>query len=761
MALLLTLIVLSVVGASRAQGFPDCVGGPLASNAVCDTSLGHVERARALVEELTVPEMINNTVHTAPGVPRLGLPPYNWWSEALHGVAASPGVAFTAPGQEFSSATSFPMPINMGAAFDDDLMLAVGNVTSTEARAFNNAGRAGLDYWTPNINPFKDPRWGRGAETPGEDPLHASRYVRALVEGLQGGIDPPALKVAADCKHWAAYDLEDWGGVERYAFDAAVAPRDLAEYYAPPFRSCVRDARAASVMCSYNAVNGVPACASPFLLHTVLRGAWGLAEDRWVTSDCDAVANVYDPHGYTEDFVNASAVSLKAGTDLDCGTTYAQYLPEAYDRGLIDEEDLKGALTRLYASLVWLGYFDAPASQPYRQISWADVNTPEAQALAYTAAVESFVLLKNDGTLPITDTATSVALIGPMANASAVQLQGNYNGVAPFAISPLQGLVDAGFNVTYILGTNVTGNDADDLDAAVAVAQAADVVIYVGGIDSTVEKETLDRLEISWPDNQLALINALKEAGTKPLVIVQMGGGQLDDTPLKSDSVNAILWAGYPGQSGGSAIADTITGKVAPAGRLSITQYPADYVNEVDMTDMNLRPDESTGNPGRTYKWYTGTPVYPYGYGLHYTNFSLAWASDAPKACYNVQDATSGASGFVDLVPLDTFKVAVTNDGSVASDYVALLFVSTQAGPAPAPIKELVAYARAANVQPGASVEVELEVTLGALARSDESGDASLYPGDYTLTLDYDGALSVAIELCGDAELVAEWPKDD
>lgn len=486
----------------------------------------------------------------------------------------------------------------------------------------------------------------------------------------------------------------------------------------------------------------------------------GVVVDRWVTADCDAVGNVYDPHAYTEDFVNGSAVSLKAGADLDCGTTYAEYLPEAFDRGLIVEEDLKGALTRLYASLVWLGYFDPAENQPYRQISWADVNSPEAQALAYQAAVEGMVLLKNDGTLPLTNATASLALIGPMANATATQMQGNYNGVAPFIISPMQGFQDAGYNVTYVLGTNVTGHDADDLDAALAAAEAADMVIYVGGIDATVEKEALDRLNITWPENQLALISALEEVG-KPLIVVQMGGGQLDDTDLKeSSSVNAILWAGYPGQSGGTAIADTVIGTVAPAGRLPITQYPASYVDEVDMTDMTLRPDESTGSPGRTYKWYTGTPVYPYGYGLHYTNFSVAWSGTPDDACYDIQDVVGAASGYLDLAPLDTFTVTVTNEGAVASDYVVLLFVSTQAGPAPAPIKELVGYARVANVQPGASVDVDLEVTLGAISRADENGDASLYPGEYELTLDYDGALSLTFELCGDSELVAEWPRE-
>jgi beta-D-xylosidase 4 len=243
----------------------------------------------------------------------------------------------------------------LGATFDDELIKEVATVISTEARAFNNAGRSGLDYFTPNINPFKDPRWGRGQETPGEDPYHISRYVYQLIDGLQGGIDPRYWKTIADCKHFAAYDLEDWKDHPRYGFNAVVTRQDLAEYYLPPFQACVRDAKVASVMCSYNAVNGVPACANPYLLQTILREEWGFNDDgRWVTSDCDAIHNVYADHHYTEDYVNAAAVSLKAGTDVNCGWpgVFTEYLPTAYNQSLVKREDLEKAVARLYSSLV-------------------------------------------------------------------------------------------------------------------------------------------------------------------------------------------------------------------------------------------------------------------------------------------------------------------------------------------------------------------------------------------------------------------------
>jgi beta-D-xylosidase 4 len=241
----------------------------------------------------------------------------------------------------------------MGSAFDDPLIKAVADVVSTEARAFSNIGRAGLDFWTPNINPFRDPRWGRGQETPGEDPFHISQYVFNLIQGLQGGIDPANYKVVADCKHFAAYDLENWNGNSRKSFNAIVTPQDLSEFYLPPFQSCVRDAKVASVMCSYNSVNGVPSCANSYLLQTLLRDYWGFNDiGRWVTADCDAVDNIFSTHKYTADYPHAVADALKAGTDLDCGSTYTTYLPAAFNQTLITRDDLQRSVVRLFSSLV-------------------------------------------------------------------------------------------------------------------------------------------------------------------------------------------------------------------------------------------------------------------------------------------------------------------------------------------------------------------------------------------------------------------------
>ncbi|KZT29804.1 glycoside hydrolase family 3 protein [Neolentinus lepideus HHB14362 ss-1] len=745
---------------AQAYSFPDCTAAPLLGNAVCDLTLDPITRARAIIDEFTVPELINNTVNTSPGVPRLGLPPYQWWSEALHGVANSPGVNFSTSGP-FSYATSFPQPIIMGAAFDDPLIVAIGTVVSTEARAFNNYGRAGLDFWTPNINPFKDPRWGRGQETPGEDPYHLSQYVYSLIQGLQGGLDPePYFRVAATCKHFAGYDMEDWNGNVRYGFNAIITEQDLSEYYFPSFQSCVRDAKVSSVMCSYNAVNGIPSCASTYLLQNVVREFWGLTEDRWITSDCDAVDNIYTPHNYTATLAEAVADAMNAGTDIDCGTTYSEALPDAYAQGLVSETQLYNALVRQYASLVRLGYFDPAEIQPYRQLGWSAVNTPQAQILAYTAAVEGIVLLKNDGTLPLTSSIKNIALIGPWANAT-TSMQGNYQGIAPYLISPLMAAQAAGYSVTYVFGTNITSNDTSGFAAAVAAANAADAVIYAGGTDETVEREEVDRYNITWPGNQLDLIAELQQVG-KPFVVVQFGGGQVDDTVLKGNaSVNALVWAGYPGESGGTALFDILSGKFAPAGRLPITQYPADYVNQVAMTDMTLRP--SATNPGRTYKWYSGTPIYEFGYGLHYTTFELSWLVE-PSGTYNIQtlvQQTGLLSPYLDHAPFGTFNVLVRNTGAVLSDYVTLLFVSGTYGSTPYPNKQLVSYTRLHALPASYGISVaSLTVTLGSLARADSYGNMWLYPGNYTFTVDTPGLISSEFELTGIATQITTFPQE-
>lgn len=747
------LLALSFLSSTLAEDvFPDCASGPLSKLAICDTSRDPIARARSLVAAMTLEEKINNTRFDSPGLPRLGLPAYNWWSEALHGVADSRGVHFADSG-EFSYATSFPSPIGLGSAFDDELVKQVATVISTEARAFGNTGHGGLDYWTPNINPFKDPRWGRGQETPGEDALHTSRYVYHLIDGLQGGIGPAHPKIVATCKHFSAYDLEDWNGIERYAFDAIVSSQDLAEYYLPPFKTCTRDAKVDAVMCSYNSLNGIPTCADPWLLQTLLREHWKWeAPGHWVTGDCGAIQNIYADHHYAADGAHAAAAALNAGTDLDCGDVFPRFLGKAAEQGLFSNRTLDRALTRLYSSLVKLGYFDPADDQPYRSIGWKDVSTSEAEKLAYQATVEGLVLLKNENTLPLKKNGT-VALIGPYANAT-TQMQGNYYGFPKHLRTLLWGASQAGFKVRYVSGTDIDSNSTEGFDDAISAAKSADFVIYAGGIDNDIEAESKDRTTIVWPGNQLELIDQLADVG-KPLVVVQFGGGQVDDSSLlQDDGVGAILWAGYPGQAAGAAIFDVLTGKVAPAGRLPVTQYPASYVDEVPLTDMTLRP--GSGNPGRTYRWYDEA-VLPFGHGLHYTTFDVSWEKSSVGP-YDLASVKSGTNAS-DSATLDTFSLTVKNTGKITSDYVALVFLTGDVGPKPYPIKTLVGYQRAKQIKPGQSQTVEVEVTVGAVARTATNGDQVLYAGEYELHVDVGKEDTISFELTGEDKVLDIFPQ--
>ncbi|KAK3712306.1 hypothetical protein LTR37_009168 [Vermiconidia calcicola] len=647
----------------------------------------------------------------------------------------------------------------MGAAFDDQLITDVATVVSTEARAFNNGGRAGLDYWTPNINPFKDPRWGRGQETPGEDPFHLSSYVHALIDGLQGGFDPKYKRIVATCKHFAAYDLESWNGNFRYQFDARVDSQDLREYYMPPFQTCARDSNVGSVMCSYNSLNGVPTCADPYLLQTILREHWGWTnEQQYVTSDCDSIQNIYTPHNYTRTRAEAVTAALVAGTDLNCGTYYQQHLPTAYAQGLFNESTLDQALIRQYSALVRLGYFDGSAV-PYRNISWADVNTPHAQQLAYKAAAEGITLLKNDGTLPMEITSDmTIAIVGDWANATE-QMQGNYLGIAPYLHSPLWAAEQTGARVYYARVPGGQGDPTtDDWLSVPLLAEKADAFIYVGGLDNSVEAEGMDRVSIAWTGGQLDVIDQLAGYG-KPMIVMQMGGGQLDSSPIANNpNVSALLWGGYPGQDGGVALLDTITGKNSPAGRLPTTQYPANYVSQIPMTDMTLRPNSTTGSPGRTYQWYTGTPIYEFGHGLHYTNFSASIQSS--NRSYSISDLMEGCmEKYKDKCAFQTVNVDVENIGSTISDYVTLAFLTGTHGPEPYPNKRLVAYTRLHNMTAGSTSTANLGLTLGSLARIDEQGNTVLYPGDYALMVDTQPLAMKNFTLTGDPVTLDEWPQ--
>ncbi|KAK5019201.1 hypothetical protein LTR60_001198 [Cryomyces antarcticus] len=755
---LLVLTTLLLVGNAAAL-FPDCVNGPLRNNTVCNTSATPLDRATALIDLFTIAEKINNTGSTSPGVPRLGLPPYQWWSEALHGVASSPGVNFSSSGK-YSYATSFPQPILLGAAFDDALITAVATVVSTEARAFNNANRTGLDFWTPNINPWRDPRWGRGQETPGEDPYHLSSYVHALIDGLQGGYDPKYKRVVATCKHFAGYDMETWNGNFRYQWDAHISSQDLVEYYLPPFQSCARDSNVGAFMCSYNAVNGVPTCADEYLLQTVLREHWGWTnEQQWVVSDCDAVQNIFTPHDYASTREQAAADALNAGTDINCGTYYQNHLPAAFAQGLFNESTVTRSLVRQYSSLIRLGYFDPPEDQPYRALTWSDVDTAASQQLAYQAAVESIVLLKNDGTLPLSlKSNTSIALIGDWANATK-QMQGNYFGVAPYLHSPLYAAQQLNVTVNYAQGIGGQGDPTTNNWLPVwDAADKSDIIIFAGGIDNSVEFEGMDRVSINWSGAQLDMIGQLAQYG-KPMVVLQMGGGQIDSSPIVSNpNISALLWGGYPGQDGGVAIMDILTGKKPPAGRLPATQYPSEYIRQVPMTNMSLRPGPN--NPGRTYKWYNGTAVFEFGSGMHYTNFSASIASTYNSKNFSISSLTSNCNEtYMDRCTFRNFAVDVHNTGSVASDYVALGFLTGSFGPQPYPKKSLVNYQRLFNVKPASSETVTLNLTLGSLSRIDEMGNRVLYPGDYALMIDTMPLAMVNFTLSGQPAMLDKWPQ--
>lgn len=704
---------------------------------------------------MTLSEKTANMQNLAAGVSRLGLPAYQWWNEALHGVASSPGVGFTSSGN-WSYATSFPMPILTAAAFDDSLVQSIATAVGVEGRAFANAGKAGFDFWTPNINPFKDPRWGRGMETPGEDPYRISQYTYNLINGLQGGIDPATKRVIATCKHYAVYDVE----TGRSSYDYNPTNQELSEYYMVPFKTCARDAKVGAFMCSYNAVNGIPSCANRYLLQTMLREHWGWSQPyQWVTSDCGAVTNIYNGHHYAASTTDAAAAALNAGTDLACesGTIY-NLLTSSVSAGTTTESAVDQAISRLYASLVNVGYFGTTSS--YNSLTWGDVNTATSQTLAYTAAIEGMTLLKNDGTLPLPKSPTKVVVIGPWATAT-TQMQGNYAGKAPFLISPLAAFQATwgASNVAYYAGTTISGTDTSGFAAAVAAAGSANYIIYCGGIDTTIEAESLDRTSIIWPGNQLTLIGQLAALGKK-LIVVQFGGGQLDDSTLLSNAkVNTILWAGYPGQAGGNALRDVLDGTKSVAGRLPITQYPAAYTGQVSLTNPGLRPN-SANNPGRTYQWYPSA-VLPFGYGLHYTNFTFTWGT-LPSPTYAISSLVNTASGTIDQSTFVTVTAQVTNVGGPAnmpSDYVGLLFISTtNAGPSPYPIKRLVSYNRLFNIPVGGTGTLNLPLTIGSLTRAETNGSFVIYPGTYTLKLDNAPSLTYSFTLTGVETLIESVP---
>uniref|UniRef100_A0A453HDR6 Fibronectin type III-like domain-containing protein n=2 Tax=Aegilops tauschii subsp. strangulata TaxID=200361 RepID=A0A453HDR6_AEGTS len=589
--------------------------------AFCDATLPVAQRAANLVARLTTAEKVAQLGDEAAGIPRLGVPAYKWWNEALHGLATSgKGLHFNGA---VRSATSFPQVSLTAAAFDDDLWFRIGQAIGREARALYNLGQAeGLTMWSPNVNIYRDPRWGRGQETPGEDPTTASRYGVAFVKGLQGNSSASLLQTSACCKHATAYDLEDWGGVARYNFDARVTAQDLEDTYNPPFRSCVVDGKASCVMCAYTGINGVPACANSDLLTKTVRGDWGL--DGYVASDCDAVAIMRDAQRYAPTPEDAVALALKLGLDIDCGTYMQQHAAAAVQQGKITEDDIDKALNNLFAVRMRLGHFDGdPRANIYGGLNAADICTPDHRALALEAAQDGIVLLKNDASILPLDRAAvaSAAVIGPNANNPGL-LIGNYFGPPCESVTPLKGVQGYVKDVRFLAGCGSAVCDVADTDQAAALAASSDYVLLFMGLSQQQESEGRDRTSLLLPGQQQSLITAVADAAKRPVILVLLTGGPVDVTFAKTNpKIGAILWAGYPGQAGGLAIARVLFGDHNPGGRLPVTWYPEEFT-KVPMTDMRMRADPATGYPGRSYRFYQGETVYKFGYGLSYSSYS-------------------------------------------------------------------------------------------------------------------------------------------
>ncbi|XP_077214415.1 putative beta-D-xylosidase 6 [Tasmannia lanceolata] len=604
----------------------------------CNTSLSIPNRAQSLISLLTLQEKIQQLSNGVNPIPRLSLPAYQWWSESLHGIATNgPGVLFNGT---IKSATSFPQVLLTAASFNRTLWFSIAKAIGIEARAMYNVGQAGLTFWAPNINIFRDPRWGRGQETPGEDPMVTAAYAVEYVKGFQGQFgsegdggfsekrvlegseNGEGLMLSACCKHFTAYDLEKWGNFSRYTFNAKVSKQDFEDTYQPPFQSCIEEGKASCLMCSYNQVNGVPACARHDLLQKV-RDEWGFKG--YITSDCDAVAIIYDYQNYALTPEDAVADVLKAGMDINCGTYLLLHTESAVKQGKVQQKDIDLALFNLFSVQLRLGLFDGdPEKQQFGKLGPRDVCTNEHRNLALEAARQGIVLLKNENKfLPLNKKrVASLAIIGPAANDTS-KLGGGYTGIPCNPKSLLEGHRDYIRDTSFATGClNVSCDSKDGFKEAIHVAKEADVIVVVMGLDLSQETEDHDRVSLMLPGKQMDLVNAIAHESKLPLILIIMGGGPLDVSFAKEDPrIASILWVGYPGEAGGQAVADVIFGKFNPGGRLPVTWYPESFTS-VPMNDMNMRADPSRNYPGRTYRFYTGEVVYEFGHGLSYSSYA-------------------------------------------------------------------------------------------------------------------------------------------
>ena len=671
------------------------------------------KRAAELVSKMTLKEKISQMLSWAPAIERLGIPAYNWWSEGIHGVGRA------------GTATVFPQAIGMAAAFDPDMMHKVGETVGVEARGKYNMCRSygdrdiykGLTVWAPNINIFRDPRWGRGHETYGEDPYLTSRLGVNFVEGMQGD-DPDYLQAAACAKHFAVHSgPED----QRHYFNAEVNQQDLWETYLPAFRALVEEAGVEAVMGAYNRTNGEPCCGSKTLLKDILRGKWHFQGH--VTSDCWAIKDFHEGHMVTDGPVDSVSLAVNNGCDLNCGNLYV-YLEQAVAEGKVKEETIDECVTHLFTTRFKLGMFDEDDKVPYNKLGHDAVDTAASKAFNLEVAEKILVLLKNkDNILPLDKTKLkSIAVVGPNAD-SRKALVGNYEGTASRYFTVLDGLheyLGDDVQIRYSEGChlyadklNGLAQEGELISEVKGVCAESDVVICCLGLDSGLEGEegdqgnqfaSGDKPNLNLPGHQEEILRVCLDSG-KPVVVVVLSGSALAINTAENEAA-AVLQAWYPGAMGGLAVARALFGEVNPQGKLPVTFYHSD-ADLPSFTDYAMK--------GRTYRYIETEPLYPFGYGLSYTRFTF---NDAA-----VSAGTAGPDG-VDV------SVTVRNEGSRAGTETVEVYVKAERPGTPnAQLKGLAKV----SLQPGEEQRVTVHLPLAALALCDEAGVSQVLPGDYTL----------------------------
>ena len=745
----------------------DCQSEPQAGYPFCNPKLTPEERATDLVSRLSLDEIIQQTSTIAPAISRLGIKDYNWRSNCLHGWSESGGHWLSG-----LAWTVFPAPVGLGASFDVELINKVGQVTADEGRALHNVmlahfngsstEAAGLNCFSPNVNLFRDPRWGRGQETFGEDPYLLSHIGTAYTHGLQEGSDPKYLKIAACAKHYAVHS----GPEElKLHFKASVSLHDLYDTYLPAFKSQVLGSKVAQMMPAYSGMrcskqpDGAPDAANPFLLKTILRGQFS-APNISVVSDNGAVSVVFSDQKYVPSLELAASVCMNATTDLDLGhdEVYSTYLPQAVKDKLVKNDTLLAAVWRSFYLRFRVGDFDPPSMVPYQYIDSSHLNTSANQALNLQAARESIVLLKNTlDSLPLSvDGIKKLAVIGPNANAT-LALLSNYEGIPPGIVSVLQGIDETigsnGPEVVYAPGcSSVKCPDTSEFDKALDLVHDADYVIAVMGLDGSVEGEGHDRAQTSCgsekqdilalPGCQTELVDQVIGFNSKVILVLINGGPVSIPTLYNNKGIIGILEAFYPGALGGTAVANVLFGKYNPGGKMPVTVYES-------IDDVRAATDyDMSSSPGRTYRYFTGEPLIPFGFGLSYTTFEYSQVTVTPssiKTCESVK-----------------VSVSVQNTGDRAGDEVIQLYVQPPSfsGKPFLPKIQLLGFERT-TINPSVVHMTSFELNPYLLSLVDVDGERYLFPGKYMVLVGGGGEQNMEethFTLTGDVTNVKDCP---